>query len=286
MSIYIPSHIKITVHGDDGNVKYIQNYADFLSSPNFEVQAEIYGRTLIDILTQEAYINANMQLNHVFTGNVKADATRIIGSIAESLVVDWCNKYPEVNRTLGMYARGGVRRSNVLDDYIAVATGSQRTKNLFEQYYNPCDTQRDILWVNKYNNEDQLLAISPRQSRSSAKPAGLQVKASQDGISYVLPCIQDYHYPILYFDLNGDWGAVYKKVLQDHPSSILINPDELQHEMRHVLRGYFNILVEVINGNRSLERVIKDAQYNGDSVLLAGLDTSEFTFNPKIILPK
>ena len=56
--------------------------------------------------------------------------------------------------------------------------------------------------------------------------------------------------------------------------------------MRHVLRGYFNILVEVINGNRSLERVIKDAQYNGDSVLLAGLDTSEFTFNPKIILPK
>ena len=135
MSIYIPSHIKITVHGDDGNVKYTQNYADFLSSPNFEVQAEIYGRTLIDILTQEAYINANMQLNHVFTGNVKADATRIIGSIAESLVVDWCNKYPEVNRTLGMYARGGVRRSNVLDDYIAVATGSQRTKNLFEQYY-------------------------------------------------------------------------------------------------------------------------------------------------------
>lgn len=286
MSIYIPSNIKITVHGNDGNVRYTQDYSSFLRAPNFELQSAIYGKSLIDILTQESYITKNIQLNYIFTGKPEADATRILGSLAESLVVDWCNQYPEVNQILGMYARGGVRRHNILDSYIAVATGSQRTRNLFEQHYNPCDTQRDILWVHKDNNEDQLLAISPRQSRSCAKPAGLQVKASHDGISYVLPSIQDYHYPILYFDLDGDWGAVYKRILQDQRQCILINPDELQHEMRHVLKGYFNILVEVINGTKTLERVIKDAEYNGDSVLLAGLDTSEFTSNPKIILPK
>ena len=68
--------------------------------------------------------------------------------------------------------------------------------------------------------------------------------------------------------------------------SILINPDELQHEMKNILRGYFDILVNIINGKTTLERVIKDAQYDGDSVLLAGLDTSEFIVNPKIILPE
>ena len=286
MSIYIPSHIKITVQGDNGIIKYTQDYSEFLKCPNFEIQAAIFGKTLIDILTQEAYINENIQLQYIFTGNAQADATRIIGSIAESLVVDWCNAYPEVNRTLGMYARSGVRRNSILDDYIAVATSSQRTKKLYQQHYNPCDTQRDILWIHKNNNEDQLLAISPSQSRSSAKPAGLQVKASHDGINYVIPCIQDYHYPILYFDLNDDWGAVYKRVFHDYPNSILINPDELQSEMKHILKGYFKILVNIINGNTSLERVIKDAQYDGDSVLLAGLDTGEFITNPKIILPK
>ena len=59
-----------------------------------------YGSTLLDVLIEESYISEDLVLKHIFTGDAHADATRLIGSIAESLVVNLCNSYPEVNRTL------------------------------------------------------------------------------------------------------------------------------------------------------------------------------------------
>src|SRR5690606_13263044 len=115
-----------------------------------------YGNTLLDLLIEESYISEELVLKQVLTGNAHADATRLIGSIAESLVVNLCNLHPEVNRVLGMYARSGQRPHKKLDDYVAVATGSMRAKNNFPQHYNPCDTQRDIIWVERDNTGNQL----------------------------------------------------------------------------------------------------------------------------------
>ncbi len=286
LSVYIPPYVKISVHDSQGDVRYAQNYSDYLSNPNADIQIGIYGPSLIQILIQESYINEKLQLNHILTNDPHGDASRLIGSIAESLVVDWCNRYPDVNRTLGTYARSGQRETKTLDRYIAVATDSLRTKALYRQYYNPKDTQRDILWVDKDDTDNQLLAITPGQSRSSAKPAGLQVKASHDGMKYVFPNIEDYHYPILYFDLNGDWGVVRKAIMETHKTSILIHPDEIQREIKSTLKGYFDIVVKVINRELSIERVIQDAKYYGDSVLSTGLDTAYVNDSiSQIILP-
>nr|WP_312230071.1 hypothetical protein [Pseudomonas sp.] len=283
MSMFIPPWIKVVVEGESGEVKYAQSLSDFYQNPSIDVQIATYGNTLLDVLIEESYISENLVLTHILTGNHNADATRLIGSIAESLVVNLCNKYPQVNRTLGMHARYGVLPHKKLDDYIAVATGSARTKRLFRQHYNPSDTQRDIIWVEKDNTENQLFCIGA--SSVSGKPAGLQVKASHDGINYVLPTIQDYHYPILYFDLSGDWGVVSKAVMTTHPGSSLIHPDEIQHEIKHILKGYFDIIVSLFRGETSIERIIKDARYTGDSVLGSGVDASEVTSQSKIILP-
>ena len=101
-----------------------------------------HGSTLLDVLIEESYISEDLVLKHILTGDPHADATRLIGSIAESLVVNLCNSDPEINRRLGMYARFGQRPHKSLDAYVAVATGSMRAKNYYPLHYNPCDTQR------------------------------------------------------------------------------------------------------------------------------------------------
>lgn len=284
MSIYIPPNIKVIVEDDNGKTKHSQCLSEFIDKPDIKIQIATYGNTLLDVLQEESYITENLKLKQIFTGNAHADATRLIGSIAESLVVNLCNTYPEVNRTLGMYARFGKILHKKLDDYIAVATGSMRAKNYFWQHYNPSDTQRDIIWVERDNTENQLLCISSNNS-VSAKPAGLQVKASHDGLNYVLPTIQNYHYPVLYFDLNGDWGTVQKAVFLSHPNAVLINPCDIQHEIKYILKGYFDIIVALLRNEISIQQVINQSKHMGDSVLSSGIDAAEVTTDSKLILP-
>jgi len=284
--IWIPPHVKIVVEGSQGEVRHSQTLQSFLTEPSINVQMAAYGNTLLDILTEESYISENLAFKYIITGNVHADATRIIGSIAESLVVNLCNSNPEINRTLGMYARLGKRPHKTLDDYVAVATGSMRTKNLYQQHYNPTDTQRDVIWVEKDNTENQLLCIDERKNnKTGAKPAGLQVKASHDGINYVLPSIENYHYPVLYFDLNGDWGEVQKALLLGAKQATLINPDELRNDIKNTLKGYFNIVVALLNNQISIQRIIEECKYYGDSNITSGLDGAEATNDSKLILP-
>lgn len=284
MTIYIPPHIKVVVEGENGEVRHSQNLSEFLQRPSIQLQMATYGNTLLDVLIEESYISENFVLKQIFTGDAHADATRLIGSLAESLVVNLCNESPEVNRILGKYARFGQVSHRVLDRYVAVATGSMRARNNYQQHYNPNDTQRDIIWVEKDNTENQLLCIRDNTG-PSAKPAGLQVKASNDGLNYVVPTIKKYHYPILYFDLNGDWGEVQKSVSYHHPEATMIHPDEIQHEIKHILRGYFDIVVALIRNEVSVQQVINESKYNGDSVISAGIDGAEVNHTSKIILP-
>ncbi|MFI3197156.1 MAG: hypothetical protein QX196_02420 [Methylococcaceae bacterium] len=193
----ISSNVKIVVLHDDGRIKHEQPYSDFLSTPNPHIQSAMYGNSLLDLLTTESYIDENLHLRQVLTGNTHADATRLIGNIAEALIVKYCNDYPEVNRTLATYARFGIREHKNMDNYVAIGTALQDTKSNYGQHYNPNDTQRDIIWIDKTDKENQLLCVGGNSR--AGKVAGLQVKASHDGLNYVLPSIKDYFYSILFF---------------------------------------------------------------------------------------
>lgn len=59
------------------------------------------------------------------------------------------------------------------------------------------------MWVNDYN-ELAVMKDGDNYSATSARIAGLQVKASKDGIKYVLPAIlaDRYDVPIIYFDIE------------------------------------------------------------------------------------
>ncbi|WP_208457259.1 hypothetical protein [Burkholderia vietnamiensis] len=282
--LFIPPHVKIIVEDDSGKIRHSQSLSSYIQEPTIEIQAATYGSTLLDILVEESYISSDLQLNRIFTGNPEADATRLIGSIAECLVVDICHKHRDANRILGMHARFGSRPSPKLDEYVAVATGSMRAKRFYQQHYNPSDTQRDVIWVEKENSQNQLLCL-PNNNTTSAKPAGLQIKASHDGIRYVLPTIQTYHYPVLYFDLDGDWAKVREAMIDQNIACHLINPDSIHHELRHVLQAYFDIVLALIDGRTTIQQVISYSKYNMDSALGAGIDGSELTNSPQIILP-
>lgn len=285
MRMYIPSNIKIIVEDDNGETRYSQNYSEYLFKPSPEINMSTYGSTLLDVLVEESLINENLQLTQIFTGNAHADATRLIGSIAEALVVKACNDNPEVNRTLGRIARGGTRNSSSLDDFVAVATGSQNTKNYFPTFYNPCDTQRDIIWVKKDETQNQLLCLSPAQTQNSAKPAGIQVKASHDGVKYVVNTITDYHYPVLYFDLKNDFEAVKQTIQLTHRSAILIHPSEFHHELKQMLKGFYDIVVDIINLKISIRDVIDHCKHNGLTEVISGIDASGVRGGSNIILP-
>jgi hypothetical protein len=279
----IPDNIEIAVMGRDGTVRIVQTYSDYLRNPNITMQCAIYGKSLVDILIEESYISSDLELKQILTNDPYADATRLIGNIAEALVVKYCNEFPDVNRTLARYARFGQRETKTLDNYMAIGTGLNKIKNMFPQHYQPNDTQRDIIWIDKKDNSKQLACIG--STSNSTKTAGLQVKASHDGVRYVLPNITDYFYPILYFDLNDDWGLLKKALIERRINARLIHPDEIMREIKEHLKGYFKIVIALINNEITVQELIRKSQYEGDSVLLSGIETSDINCSKSIIIP-
>ena len=263
------------------NIIHTQPLSEYEQHPTIDLQATRWGNGLLNILMSEGQITGGLQLKRLFTNNPKNDATRLLGSIAEVLVVDLCNTDYNINRTLGKIARYGTRISNSLDNYVAVATGSLKTKSLYNQHYNPNDTQRDIIWVNKEDNESQLLCV--RGSAQFGKPAGLQIKVSND-YRNVLSNIDQYHYPVLYFDLNNDWSSLSREIKYQGLNVILYHAEDLHDLMKEELRGYFQILVSLFNNDIDLKYIIDRAKYENDSNLLKGLKGAENGID-KLILP-
>lgn len=282
MSLISP-RVHIVVIGNDGNIYESQKYSDYLSLPNHNIQSVAYGDSLLDILTQEAYLTESLGLRQILTNNPYADATRLIGNLAEALVVKYCNTNSEINRTLARYARFGEREHKNLDNYVAVGTASKITQQSYLQHYQPNDTQRDVIWIDKSDNARQLACVGG--TGSSLKTAGLQIKASNDGLKYVLPNITDYFYPILYFDIGDDWHLVKSTLVAQGINATLIHPDEIASEIKATLKGYFNLIISIINGSLTIERLIEMAKYNGDSTLLAGIAASDTSADRTIILP-
>ncbi|WGE68099.1 hypothetical protein NYR77_03450 [Actinobacillus equuli subsp. haemolyticus] len=289
--IIIPDN-KIIILNDQDNSLDDNTIDEIVQSSNYTR----YGKSLLDLLVQESEIKLDNQgkpiLSRVFTGDPNSDATRLIGSIAEALVVDYCKLYPDVNQRLGMYARWGTRISGDLDKFVAIATGSLKTKKNYRKYYNPNDTQRDVVWVNIEDNEQQLLCISKGSSSISGNPAGIQVKASHN-YQYVLNNIEQYHYPVLYFDLNNDWWKLDLAIkskdryenLKYYSTNILIPHDDITNEIKNTLIGYFDLLVKVFNNEITIEYLIEHCKYEGLIAMEKGLEGASVSITNKIIIP-
>jgi hypothetical protein len=278
---------------DKKNIRHIQQLKDYLEKPSIKIAMSSHGASLLDVLTQEDYLTLNQAgepgLKFMSTGNHQGDATKLLGSIAEALIVQECNNNSGFNRDLARHARGSSKLSNVPDDYIAIATGSVQTKTHHNSHYNPNDTQRDIIWVDKNDVALQLDSLLPTKNRTSVKPAGLQIKASYD-YRNVLRNIGKYAYPVVYFDMNNDWDYLNVAISNlnknfDGKAISLIRPDDVLHYIKDRLKVYHQIITALLSGECTMQQLIEEANIRNDSALGSVLDNAAADSGDKTILP-
>ncbi|HBR3485226.1 TPA: hypothetical protein L9S60_005247 [Klebsiella pneumoniae] len=278
---------------DKKNIRHIQQLKDYLEKPSIRMAMSTHGASLLDVLTKEDYLTMTQSgepgLKFMSTGNHHGDATKLLGSIAEALIVQECNNNSDFNRDLARHARGSSKLSEIPDGYIAIATGSYQTKLHHNTHYNPNDTQRDIIWVDKDDTELQLDSMLPTKNKNSVKPAGLQIKASYD-YRNVLRNIEKYAYPVVYFDMNDDWDDLHAAVSNlnrnDMANAItLIKPDAVLHYTKERLKNYHQIIVALLKGECTMKQLIEEANILNDSALGSVLDNAAEDSGDKVILP-
>lgn len=289
----ISDRVIVVALDKDNNIRHIQRLKEHLDKPDIRIAMSSHGASLLDVLTKENYLTLDKTgaptLKFYSTGNHQGDATKLLGSIAEALIVQECNNNSEFNRDLAKHARGGSKLSNFPDGYIAIATGSYQTKIKHRQHYNPNDTQRDIIWVDKNDVTLQLDSLSLNRSKSSVRPAGIQVKASYD-YRNVLRNIEQYSYPIVYFDMNNDWDYLHATIanlnrdMGDRAISLVRHDDVLRY-IKDRLRKYHQIIVALLSGECTIQQLIEEANFTHDNALGSVLDTAAPDSCDKIILP-
>ncbi|MEB5924613.1 hypothetical protein [Franconibacter daqui] len=289
----ISDRVIVVALDDKKNIRHIQQLKDYIQKPSIQIAMNSHGASLLDVLTKENYLTLNQAgepgLKFICTNNPQGDATKLLGSIAEAIIVQECNNNPEFNRDMARHARGSSEMSEIPDGYIAIATGSYQTKLHHKNHYNPNDTQRDIIWVDKDDAALQLDSVSYSNNKNSVKPAGLQIKASYD-YRNVLRNIEKYAYPVVYFDMSNDWDYLNVAIRNINKNGMgnaikLVKPDGVLQYIKDRLSHYHQIIVALLKGECSMKQLIEEANYTNDSALGSVLDNAAPDSGDKIILP-
>jgi hypothetical protein len=206
------SRLVVAVQLPDGTLlkdpKYIQPLKEYLQQPKREIVQVGQGQLLHDLLNFDLEIiqpsEEELESNYIKAGeraDVRQESMKLLGRLAEPLIVRQCREDAEMNRKWASLARRG-RQVEHLDNYIAVGTSLKTVKNhpKLKEQYNPHDTQRDIIWVQK---EDLKTELRTTKSSDAIYRAGLQIKVSRQPKS-VLNQLRKHSYavPVVYFDLD------------------------------------------------------------------------------------
>lgn len=127
------------------------------------------------------------------------------------------------------------------------------------------------MWVNDHN-ELAVMKDGDNYSATSARIAGLQVKASKDGIKYVLPAIlaDRYDVPIIYFDIENDYHKILNKIYKDTHIDIeydIIHPREVDPAGYDEFLHYVDLVYAMIDGRLSPEELVVGAGRNDDELM-------------------
>ncbi|NFO13024.1 hypothetical protein FDB34_02150 [Clostridium botulinum] len=220
------AEIVIAILNKDGsiNLDSIQNIEDWESGEkNTKILLAKSGDKLFKILKEDLnYIQLNeegiFKFNYLSSINIEETVMRLMGNIAEAIIVSRCGESKKRNREYATIARKGKRVVNTPDKYLAIATGHYKTKKLFLSKYNPNHTQNDIIWINKKNHENELLEIG--SNKIGGKTASLQIKASNLKSDYVYNEIKDnkYKVPLVYFGMKDNYFKIRKCISKDNSS--------------------------------------------------------------------
>jgi hypothetical protein len=270
--IYSKPQLVIATMGIDGRID--TSSAQPLHEWNSGVRshtliAPAHGSDLLEILAIElGLVDVNdegMLHSKIFiTPDPNVTAMRLLGKIAEAIVVKRCNECVVANRRWAMYARKGKKPHKSLDAFRAIGTGLNSTQRLYPTKYNPTDSQRDILWINKESEKEALLQIT--ENNNSAVAAGLQLKVSQDGFKYIYRSDIErtrYEVPLIYFDLSNDYyklaDAIYREELNFQVGVDIVRGRDVDPECHELLLSYYHLVFALITGKMTIDQLIQDS---------------------------
>jgi hypothetical protein len=260
----------LDVHGNVDPSTVQLKYEWDNGSRNQDLVVATSGADLLELLTFElglVHVDEQGLLRHsiVQTPDTHVTVMRVLGRIAEALIVRECNQDAAANRLWATYARRGKRPNPGLDSYKAVGTGLHTTERKYPTKYRPSDTQRDIIWVHIKDLVSEL--IEKRQvGGNSGVPAGLQVKVSQDGFKYIYRSDVRrgrYEIPLVYFDLSNDYYKLTNAIYREERDIVRVGVDilrgrDISPEIHDCLQSYYRLVYELVSGRLSLARLLRD----------------------------
>lgn len=231
------------------------------------------GNELIEILVNElgkiSYEDNKWILKQVLSEDLWETASRLLGNIAEAVLVRRCKENPELNWKLFMLARRKKAWMSTAQGFTAIGTGLESTRKQYRERYSHGDMQRDIIWIDA-NGQPALMNGS---SYMSGIPAGIQVKVSKNGEQYVVPDIINnrYEVPVVYFPLNNDYERVVNSIMKRCPSVFELdgnnrnfNPSDDLVDIRaydfdsfEEVKDYYPLVHDLLSGDLPIEQFME-----------------------------
>ena len=191
----------------------------------------------------------------------------IMGKVGESVLVRRCTQYANLNLLWMRIASGRQVKRATATRYRAVGTGFKSTERDYPKAYNPNDTQRDIIWLDEQGFRYQMNG----STATGGIDAGLQVKVSMNGMRYVYNDVLDsvYEVPLVYFDLNDDYGLVYRRVQQELNSrgemsrnlqDWFISGRDIDPDAYDEIEYYTDMVRALVNGRLRVDDLINRAE--------------------------
>jgi len=253
-----------------GDFKIVQTVKDWRKGQkSTEILALEFGTSLIDLLHHELNLVSLDEKGLLRLGvlvindevNAHRYGMRLMGSIAEALIVRGCNDGVLTNRIWAKYASRSLTYTNRFDRYKSIGTGLRSTELYHPTKYNPGDTQRDIIWVKKEDIISQLLMAKHSKFRDIT--AGLQIKVSNDGLSYLREDLltDRYEVPLVYFDFNNDYHRlldfIHKQKLGIDLETDFLRGRDIDSAMHDELKYYWSLLSDLIRGKITLDYLLR-----------------------------
>lgn len=277
-----PNNLIIAVQDNDGIIPPQPLEERLFNRRNLSLLCLEHGRALVDILYDDhgliSYHDNKLALATLLTVDNKS-IMRIMGKVAESVIARRCSRSIMLNRAWMRVASGTNVQTETARRYRAVGTGFKSTKLRYPTVYNPQDTQRDIIWL----DDDGYRYPVHGSSSSAAKDAGLQIKISTDGMNYIYSDLlnANYEVPVAYFDLNDDYGKIYRRLKSELPynearliENRFISVKEYDEDAYFEAEHYFELVKAVVHGQITIEDLIRRAERNptfGSAVMASAM---------------
>ena len=274
----------IGIKDSNGQLISSQPFNEFMyGEKDLNILKLFKGKNLFNILFDDLgviqYEDNKLTLKYILETNLYASSMKLLGKVAEAVIVRRCNENIEINKKWLSCARKKKANKTTAEKFKAYGTGLLSTKKDYPQKYNISEQHRDIIWINKENGKTALMNGS---NSSSGTIAGLQVKVSGDGYNYFVKDLinKKYEVPLVYFDINNDYDSIFYYLMKEGSSlsyEDFIKASSIDSEAYQEVLFYKDLVQALINGSLSPDELI-----NKTDIVIRD-DTLSTTFKNTII---